>query len=182
MVTGPETPPDVALVLAFINTIDLEAGVDGIDRPSELASWLRGHDLLKRGARLSRAELKRAGELREALRELAGSNAGRPLTPAAVSILDRESARARLGRLFGRTRVPAGWDEVAGRLLLSVIRARADGSWMRLKTCSNEACRWAFFDRSRNRSGLWCAMSVCGSRLKMRSYRQRHASIESGAR
>ncbi|HEX6654657.1 MAG TPA: CGNR zinc finger domain-containing protein, partial [Candidatus Limnocylindria bacterium] len=30
-----------------------------------------------------------------------------------------------------------------------------------------------FFDRSRNRSGTWCTMAVCGSRMKSRSYRSR---------
>ncbi|MDQ3777760.1 MAG: CGNR zinc finger domain-containing protein [Actinomycetota bacterium] len=46
-----------------------------------------------------------------------------------------------------------------------------DGSWQRLKTCRN--CGWAFWDESKNRSGVWCSMQLCGSRLKVRRYRNR---------
>ena len=48
------------------------------------------------------------------------------------------------------------------------------GTWLRLKACRNYTCRWAFYDHSKNRSGHWCTMSVCGNRQKSRGYRQRH--------
>ncbi|HUY61935.1 MAG TPA: CGNR zinc finger domain-containing protein, partial [Candidatus Dormibacteraeota bacterium] len=49
----------------------------------------------------------------------------------------------------------------------------ADGSWARLKACPAQRCHWAFFDASRNRSGTWCTMAVCGTRAKARSYQRR---------
>jgi predicted RNA-binding Zn ribbon-like protein len=50
------------------------------------------------------------------------------------------------------------------------------GTWGRLKACEREVCRWAFYDRSMNRSGHWCSMSVCGQREKSRrAYRRRRA-------
>ena len=177
-----EPPSDLSLVQSFINTADLEAGLDSIGRPAELTSWLRTQDLLKRGVKLGRADGKRALELRAALRDLAGANSGQAVSPRSLAVLDHEAARASLGRLFGRQQLPDTWSAVAGRFLLAVVRAQSDGTWNRLKTCSNDACGWAFYDRSRNRSGQWCAMSICGSRFKMRAYRGRHASIESGAR
>ena len=48
--------------------------------------------------------------------------------------------------------------------------------WKRLKTCRDEHCRVAFYDKSRNRSRAWCSMEVCGNREKARSFRQRHAT------
>jgi predicted RNA-binding Zn ribbon-like protein len=39
--------------------------------------------------------------------------------------------------------------------------------------CAAEDCRWAFYDRSRNRSRTWCSMEECGNRAKARSYRAR---------
>ena len=40
-------------------------------------------------------------------------------------------------------------------------------------------CGYAFFDRSKNRSAAWCAMSICGNRTKNRAYyRRRGASID----
>jgi predicted RNA-binding Zn ribbon-like protein len=50
-----------------------------------------------------------------------------------------------------------------------------DGTWKRLKACRNHGCRWAFYDYSKNRSGSWCSMQLCGNRTKTRSYRRRHA-------
>ncbi|MGH2778535.1 MAG: CGNR zinc finger domain-containing protein, partial [Actinomycetota bacterium] len=32
----------------------------------------------------------------------------------------------------------------------------------------------AFYDHSKNRSGKWCTMRVCGNRAKTRAYRERH--------
>jgi predicted RNA-binding Zn ribbon-like protein len=51
--------------------------------------------------------------------------------------------------------------------------AMADGSWYRLKSCRKDSCRWAFYDRSRNRSRSWCSMSVCGNRMKATRFRER---------
>ncbi len=46
--------------------------------------------------------------------------------------------------------------------------AMLDGTWSRLKACSE--CRWAFYDRSRNSTGNWCSMAVCGGRVKQRAH------------
>ena len=54
-----------------------------------------------------------------------------------------------------------------------VYTAMADGSWTRLKACRRDVCRWLFYDRSRNRSAVWCQMSVCGNRTKTKAYRAR---------
>jgi predicted RNA-binding Zn ribbon-like protein len=51
----------------------------------------------------------------------------------------------------------------------------ADGSWARLKACRSQLCKWLFYDRSRNRSAVWCSMAVCGNRTKTRAYRARRA-------
>ncbi|HEV8652740.1 MAG TPA: CGNR zinc finger domain-containing protein [Actinomycetes bacterium] len=66
-----------------------------------------------------------------------------------------------------------GVDAAVARLLSVVVAAGKDGTWRRLKACSEPRCRWVFYDRSRNRSGVWCAMSVCGNRAKVRAFRQR---------
>jgi predicted RNA-binding Zn ribbon-like protein len=58
-------------------------------------------------------------------------------------------------------------------LFAAVAAAMADGSWSRLKACRRHACRWAFYDHSRNRSGTWCSMAVCGNRVKVADYRRR---------
>ncbi|MHB8244304.1 MAG: CGNR zinc finger domain-containing protein [Acidimicrobiales bacterium] len=68
---------------------------------------------------------------------------------------------------------------VSGALaaLVAIVHgAMADGTWVRLKVCQSDRCRFAFYDSSRNRSGTWCSMQVCGNRAKVRTYRQRRTS------
>jgi len=48
-----------------------------------------------------------------------------------------------------------------------------DGTWSRLKSCPEDACNYTFYDTSRNGSRVWCSMSGCGSKVKMRAYRAR---------
>jgi len=50
-----------------------------------------------------------------------------------------------------------------------------DGTWARVKACVADDCQWAFYDSSRNRSGRWCDMAVCGNREKVRTYRSRQS-------
>ena len=66
-----------------------------------------------------------------------------------------------------------GIDAALAGLLVPVAHAAADGSWERMKVCGAGDCRWAFYDFSRNRSGRWCDMAVCGNRTKVRAYRSR---------
>jgi predicted RNA-binding Zn ribbon-like protein len=74
--------------------------------------------------------------------------------------------------------VPAGAGPSAGlaALLLIAAEAATAGTWSRLKVCSADDCRWAFYDRSPTRSGCWCSMAGCGARAKSRAYRQRAAA------
>lgn len=73
--------------------------------------------------------------------------------------------------------VPAGQGAARGLAALMLIAAEATttGTWERLKVCSADDCRWAFYDRSPTRSGCWCSMAVCGSRAKSRAFRRRAA-------
>ena len=68
-----------------------------------------------------------------------------------------------------------GIDAVFGQLSAIIYTASMDGTWQRLRICRNDVCRWAFYDASKNRSGVWCSMAVCGSRIKARSWRKRHS-------
>ncbi|MBK5306005.1 MAG: CGNR zinc finger domain-containing protein [Frankiaceae bacterium] len=73
-------------------------------------------------------------------------------------------------------RAPRGRPLVAlvGEALGEAVALQATGEWSRVKACALESCRWVFFDESRNRSGRWCSMQVCGNRAKTAAYRARH--------
>jgi predicted RNA-binding Zn ribbon-like protein len=179
MASNP-APGELELVRAFVNTWDADEGTEGIPAATELRDWLVEHDLLLAGVRVTAAEHRQAVELREALRALMLQNAGLDVGPDAGAALDAAARRARLGVRFAadggvRTEAEAGGVAGAlGRLLAIVAASQEDGSWTRLKACLADDCQWGFYDRSRNRSAVWCDMRVCGNRQKVRSYRERH--------
>jgi len=60
-----------------------------------------------------------------------------------------------------------------GTIVAIAFVASFDGTFAHLKTCASEDCRAVFYDRSKNHSGRWCSMEVCGNRAKMRRFRKR---------
>ena len=176
-------PGRLRLVQAFVNTRDIENVVDELGDPAALRATLVELGALPADApALHEADLHLAVEAREALRSLALANNGVPLPPEAAGTLERVARAAHLTLRFdgpgGRARLePAapGLDGALGTILSVVHEAMADGSWRRLKACPRDVCRWVFYDRSRNGSGTWCAMAVCGNRTNTRRYRTRRA-------
>ena len=77
----------------------------------------------------------------------------------------------------------AGWVRVvptgrgtrwfASALWAEALQAQQAGVWPRLKLCHNAACRAAFFDTSRNNSGVWHDVSTCGNTANLRAFRER---------
>ena len=168
---------DLGVVQAFLNTHDLEDGVDRVASPDLLGRFLAEKGWLQPRARIGADQHQRALALREALRGLLEANSGRPVPASAWMVLRAEAGRASLlTALSPRGGPPASFEMALERLLTTVAQAQADGRWRRLKTCASDACRWAYYDRSRNRASRWCAMGVCGSRVKMRAYRRRRAA------
>lgn len=173
-------PGDLALVQDFINAWDLQ-GSDRLSKPASLEEWLNEHGLLESKGRITDADLRHAVEVREALRDSLVANYGEPVPKDALETLSRAARSAQLIVQFegsGASLAPAasGVDAALGKILAIAFRAMLDGTWQRLKVCRDDTCRWAFYDRSKNRSGSWCLMSVCGNRCKARKHRQ-HAHV-----
>jgi len=174
-------PGTLETVRAFVNTRDVVDDVELLAGPEQLVAWLAEHDLLagERDVRASQADVRRAVELREALRAHLFAHHGDPLAEGAAETLDAASRRARLTVRFtgpDETAVEpeaGGVDGAVGRLLAIIAQAIEYGTWQRLKACPAETCQWAFYDTSRNRSAVWCDMRVCGNRAKVRGFRER---------
>ena len=180
-------------VRMFVNTLDIELGADQLSAPDALVSWLASYDLLPvadpgrgrasaPGPVASPADLRRAIELREALRGILLSHvsAGRAAAAAGPVAELRRIARSLPVRLAigddGQVAAAAAGSATAAGLaaiLLIAADASVTGEWARLKVCGADDCRWAFYDRSPTRSGCWCSMRSCGARAKSRAYRQR---------
>ena len=172
-------PGRLEAVRRFVNSVNFESGTEELDSPASLAAGLAAHDLGP-VARPTQDDVVRAVALREALRELLlGQHGDHEPDPAAAVTVEETARRARLEVRFGPDGVAQvapggdGVDAALGRLLAIVADAQAEGTWARMKACPWETCRWAFYDRSKNRSGVWCDMAVCGNRAKARAYRER---------
>ena len=146
---------DVDLVLAFLNTKDVEDGTDVLDDPRAWRDWVAERELGKPGTR--RAVRRGRDTLRDAV---AGGSGELPGTAVRVH-LDAS----------GTPTLVAG--DALGRVLAAAVRLAIAGEWSRIKICPAGDCRWAFYDRSRNRSRNWCSMQACGNRAKARQFRQR---------
>jgi len=186
---GP-APGRLELVRAFVNTLDVEAGTDELSSPQALLGWLADRDLTPppaagppRAGSATDDELRQAMTLREALRDVLQAHVTRQPPPGGPlgdlrSVAAGLATRLEVGDDGAPRPVPAGDGPAAGlaALLLIAAEAASAGTWSRLKVCSADDCRWAFYDRSPTRSGCWCSMAGCGARAKSRAYRQRAAA------
>jgi len=179
LVPRARAPGTLLLVQDFVNTRDMEEGTDELARPDSLRGWLAGRGLLPVDAAVGTADVARAAALREALRTLLFAHHGEPADAGAIGAVNRAANEARLAPRFadaGGYRLEPGAPGVGGALgwiVTAVSEAMDAGTWERLKACRNDACQWAFYDSSRNHSGSWCRMAVCGNRMKVRAYRRR---------
>ena len=175
----PKAPGRLELLQRFINSHnhDFPREWDRIGTPERAEAWLRQKRLVAPGDRISDADVARLAELREALRALAIANQGGQPGAAATDIIRRLSGTAQLSVSIddtGRTALEPtgrGVDGAVATLLGILHEAQLAGHWSRLKGCRR--CGYAFFDRSKNRSAAWCAMSICGNRTKNRAYYRR---------
>jgi predicted RNA-binding Zn ribbon-like protein len=186
-------PMPLLLVQSFVNTLDRDNDKDRLASDDDARTWLIDAGLLDApaAARTRSDGLTLARQVRESIRALIGHGTAEPVTaePGTAELTADELAP--LNTLLalaqppldvtpdGKVRLCRGpADRLADALviLLLIIRdAQADGSWDRLKLCSNPDCRWAFFDRSHSRRGQWCDMTTCGNRIKNRNLRARRA-------
>jgi predicted RNA-binding Zn ribbon-like protein len=112
--------------------------------------------------------------MRESIRRLLESDDG-DLAPLR-EVAGGRPARLLVGEGGALALAPPGQSDLTDalfQLLLIVRAAQEDRTWSRLRVCANDDCRWAFYDRSKNRHGHWCDMAVCGNRLKNRELRAR---------
>jgi predicted RNA-binding Zn ribbon-like protein len=180
----PAAPGQLALLQAFLNShFDLvdHWGADLLASRQSLESWLKRRQLIARRDRVEEDDVARALTAREALRQLIAAQGGNApnLSELAQARLNQAITPASFAltlRPAGPYLVPAGagpFDRALGVLLSVAVSAMLDGSWSRLKTCPGHHCGWVFYDRSRNNSGRWCSMTVCGGREKSRAHYRR---------
>jgi predicted RNA-binding Zn ribbon-like protein len=170
-------PGDVGLVQAFVNTVDLQDGPELLTDPNTLRAWLVANGLLGGTEAVGDSDLKHAVALREAIRSVIGANSGSRVYPVDIATLNEAAAASGLRMRFGADGKPklepeaTGVVGAMGRIVASMYTAMEGEDWARLKLCSSQTCRWAYYDRSKNHSSRWCTMASCGNREKARRFR-----------
>ncbi|WP_345743553.1 CGNR zinc finger domain-containing protein [Streptomyces sp. ODS28] len=173
-------PDSLVLVRELVNTRDVETGEDALAEGAGFADFVRRHGLGPMGLDRDRhgADLR---ELRECLRAACLAHAGTDMPPHEAAVLGERLGHAPLALGVDRTGAAAlrpaeglsGMRALTARIAADIAAASADGAWQRLKVCEAHDCLWAFYDRSPAGRRRWCDMAVCGSRAKMRAYRNR---------
>ncbi|MFI0480078.1 CGNR zinc finger domain-containing protein [Actinomadura sp. 9N215] len=175
-------PAGLELVRLFINTRDLEAGLDELHDATQLTGWFRAHELLRRNEAADQADVARAVRLREAIRALVRDRSDPNLAPAAAAEFNKAAKAAAplhaeispdLAVRLVSTR--SGVPRALAGIIAAVAEHAGTPDWERLKVCGNSHCQWAFYDHARNKTGRWCNMATCGNKFKARSYRRRQA-------
>jgi predicted RNA-binding Zn ribbon-like protein len=178
---------ELGLVQAFVNTVDLVPLKEELTDPNTLKAWLVANGLMDGSQPIDDSDLKHAIAVREAMRGVIGGNSGQRVYPVDLATLNEAATASRLRMRFapdGRPRLEpeaSGAVGAIGRLVATLYSAMQGEDWERLKLCSSDACRWAFYDRSKNHSSRWCTMASCGNREKARRFRQRGTSTSATA-
>jgi predicted RNA-binding Zn ribbon-like protein len=185
-----EVPDELAHLYDFANSLDVRrfthhgvqhAQGDELSGPRQLAAWMSQRELSTRNTKITDAMFDNALQLRAGIRAyLECDPAERRKDNEAVRLLNKmmklfplvPEARGDRSMTLGAARR----DALAG---LSVVVAELydgsiNGTLDRLKMCAAEECRRVFFDRSKPATRRWCMSTLCGNRMKTRTYRERH--------
>lgn len=171
-------PGELELIRRFVNSLDLDRPEsDPFLTSTSAAAWLEEHGFGR--IPLESEDAARVRELREALRAELLEHAGEEL-PGAWERLATLLNGTGLELVFDprqgirlEAQAEGGFSAVRGAIASRVYDAVQSGAWRRLKACLKETCLFAFYDRSKNGSGTWCDMAVCGNRVKAQRRRAR---------
>jgi predicted RNA-binding Zn ribbon-like protein len=178
-----EAPGGLALVQDLLNTIpagrpradDLLSDVDTASEwaAHALRSWSAAASVPVEPLAIDETDVDALRTLRTDLRTALLGAADTP--EAAAQTLRAVTVGAQLRRDGRVELVPRGdgWRRIASAVLIEMASAQQVDAWRRLKLCRNERCGVAFYDRSRNNSGVWHDVRVCGNAANLRASRAR---------
>jgi len=153
------------LIVRFINTLDVESGLDALDTVDSWRSWLSTQGLEGCFGREGQRHLRAARELRDHLRALASGQRPGQVRQVGIQVALTVDGEVELSA-----------QSAVGLIAAAAAKVAIEGRLERVKICPADDCRLAFYDTSRNHSRQWCSMEVCGNRAKARAHRERGAN------
>ncbi|MFE7588174.1 CGNR zinc finger domain-containing protein [Kitasatospora sp. NPDC057512] len=182
-------PGSLGLVQDLLNTISAgsprEPDLLGEVRTAQqwvdeaTARWSEGVGQAVPEIVLDAAGLAELRAFRDDLQALVGAEPGTvEAAGVAVPVLHTATAALQLGE-DGLVRLEprgTGWRRLTALVIAAAFEGQRADTRRRLKTCRNPRCKVAFFDRSRNNSGVWHDVKTCGNTANLRAYRARQRS------
>lgn len=176
-------PDGLALVQDLLNTRDIGQKVpDLLSTSSQARTWLAAAittDHLDSDwvAGLTERDLTALRALRSEVQSLVRgidtASAATVVTKIALTVQPSGEVRPEPLGTGVRWFASAVWTEI-------FLAQQAD-TWKRLKLCHNLACSSAFYDRSKNNSGVWHDVKMCGNAANLRASRARRRSASTGS-
>jgi predicted RNA-binding Zn ribbon-like protein len=179
-------PGGLGLVHDFLNTIGVQTyGPDLLSDTTLARGWaesavrawsaLRGVDA--QPPALDDADLTKLRALRTTIGQMVAGESPDERGVAAVRPVSGSFALSDDGEVRLE---PAGngWRWMASALWSEILLSQQHDTWRRIKTCHNHQCGSAFYDRSKNNSGVWCDVKTCGNAANLRASRARRRARE----
>jgi CGNR zinc finger len=171
-------PGGTALVQDFLNTKAIGDQPDLLADPALAQIWVtnavqawsetRGADV-HRQPTLAESDVAKLQALRASIAGLATDDGDASPGIGAVSAT---FVRSKAGEVRLEP-AGTGWRWLASALWGEIVLSQQCGTWGRLKQCRNPDCRSTFYDRSKNNSGVWHNVKVCGNAANLRASRAR---------
>ena len=179
-------PGGLGLVQDFLNTAGVEGyGSDLLADTAVAGDWAAGAVRTWASVRgmdvepppLRDIDLAKLRALRETIAHMvAGTTRSGPgagaVAPTPASLTLSGAGEVRLEP------AGAGWRWLASALWGEILLSQHDGTWRRIKRCHNPRCATAFYDRSKNNSGVWHDVKTCGNAANLRASRARRRERE----
>jgi predicted RNA-binding Zn ribbon-like protein len=173
-------PGGLAFVQGLLNTRSTASGYpDLLDEESTAEAWLV--DGLREWGELTGSvpaeqivavrELVELRGLRDRVRSYVQGNRAGVRIDQPIAVVSNEDGTLRTQP----TGTGIHWVESA--VWGAVLMAQDRDTFRRLKLCRNALCGSAFYDRSKNNSGVWHDVHVCGNAANLRASRARRKTI-----
>ena len=174
-------PGGAALVQDFLNTDAIGDCEDLLSDPVSARQWAddavqawsasRGEEL--QPPALSTADLSELRVLRSQIATLLSGHVEGSAEVGGVSTSFglSETGQVRLEPMGD------GWQWLASALWGETLLCQSTDTWRRLKRCRNSDCQSTFYDRSKNNSGVWHNVKVCGNAANLRASRARRRAL-----
>jgi len=169
-------PGGLALVQGLLNTRSTASGATdllaGLETAQEwlddgLAEWSTLTDLEPEHIQLGPTRLRDLRSLRSRVRAYISGDRGDAGLDVPISIVSTADGVLRTQP----TGAGVAW--AASAIWGAVLVAQQADTLRRLKLCRNPVCDSAFYDRSKNSSGVWHDVHVCGNAANLRASRAR---------